>query len=234
MVNNSLEIRNTSKSVVLGHPDILIGEGIASIIVKANYRVLGKANTEVSLKELTLKCKPDIILFEPVLSECCADIISEFRQQVPKSVVALVTKRGAFDGIAQAIEAGASGCISVDISPEEFIRSLQSLLAGDVLVSKDLTIDVRKQFVGNHKSKPIEKLSNREREVLLHISKGTSTPQIARKLFLSEDTVKSHVRNILYKLNLENRLQAAVYAVKEGLVTDINFENSENATHMKI
>lgn len=229
MVNNSLEIRNTSKSVVLGHPDMLIGEGIAGIMLKANYRVLGKANTEASLKELTLKYKPDIILFEPVLSECCADVISEFRQQVSKSVIALMTKRGTFDGIAQAIEAGASGCISVDISPEEFIRSLQSLLSGDVLVSKDMTNDVRKQFTDKHKSKPIEKLSDREREVLLHIGNGSSTAQIARKLFVSEHTVKVHVRNILDKLNFKNRVQAAVYATKEGLVTDLNPVDSKDS-----
>ena len=82
-------------------------------MLKANYRVLGKANTEPSLNEQASQHKPDIILFEPMICERCMDVILTLRQQAPKSVVVLMTKKGAFDGITQAIEAGSSGCISV-------------------------------------------------------------------------------------------------------------------------
>lgn len=230
MVNDTSGTSGTCKSIVLGHPDTLIAEGIASILLKANYKVSGTANTEASLRGLVLKHKPDIIIFEPMICESYADTISAFRQQVPKSVLALVTKRGTFNGIVQAIDAGASGCISVDLSPQDFTRSLQSLLAGDILISKDMTTYAREQSVNKQKPKPGETLSNREREVLSYIGNGLNNHQIARKLFISQNTVKVHVRSILYKLDIKNRQQAAVYAAKEGLIIDINPKHSEDST----
>jgi len=230
MVANSSGISSTSASVVLGHPDVLIAEGIAAILLKADYRVAGIANTEASLRELSFKHKPDVILFEPAICESYTDIISEFRQQFQKSVLALIAKKETFDGIARAIEAGASGCISVDVSPEGFGRSLQSLLAGDILVSKDMTHDIRKELADKRKPKPIETLSDREQEVLRNIGNGLSNRQIARRLFISENTVKVHVRGILNKLDLENRQQAAVYASKEGLTAPPEPENSKEST----
>jgi DNA-binding NarL/FixJ family response regulator len=227
VIGNSSDIRITSKSVVLGHPDTLICEGIAGILLKANFQVLGKANTEAGLREQVSKYKPDIILFEPVICKLCTDVIIDFRQQVPKSVIALMTKRGVFDGITQAIEAGASGCVSVDVLPEEFIKSLQLLSMGNVVVSKGMVNDIRKELTGKQEPKQFENLSDREREVLSHIGIGLSNRQIARKLFISENTVKVHVRGILNKLDLKNRQQAAVYASKEGLITPIGPANGE-------
>jgi DNA-binding NarL/FixJ family response regulator len=227
VVDSSSGISSTSASVVLGHPDTLLAEGLAAMLLKANYRVVGIANTEANLRELSFNLKPSIILFEPAICERYANIISAFRQQVPKSVVALVAKKGTFDGIARAIEAGASGCISVDVSPEGFDRSLQSLLAGDIIVSEDMTHDVRKELIDKRKPKPIEMLSDREQEVLRNIGNGLSNRQIARRLFISENTVKVHVRGILNKLDLKNRQQAAVYAHKEGLTTPPEPENSK-------
>lgn len=230
MVSYYSGIPNTSKSVVLGHPDTLICEGIAGILLKANFRVLGKANTESNLKELASQHKPDIILFEPVICECCSDVIREFRQQALKSIIVLMTKRTVFDGITQAIEAGASGCISVEVSPEEFVRSLELLSMGDLVVSKDIANVIREELNVKQKPKQSEMLSEREREVLGHIGNGSTNRQIARKLFISEHTVKVHVRSILNKLNLQNRQQAAVYASEEGLITPLNSENSEQPT----
>lgn len=229
MVGNISGVKRAPKSVVLGHPDTLLVQGVAAILRKANFRVLGIANTEVGLRELAFKHKPDIILFEPAICECYADVIAAFRQQVPNSVVALVAKKETFDGIARAIHEGASGCISVGVSPDEFVRSLQSLSQGNVIVSRDMTHHVRIGLANRHKPKPIETLSGREREVLLHVGDGLSNRQIARKLFISENTVKVHVRGILNKLDLKNRQQAAVYATKEGLMTPPQPENSEPA-----
>jgi DNA-binding NarL/FixJ family response regulator len=230
VVGNNSDIRSTSKSVVLGHPDALICEGIAGILLKANYQVLGKANTEINLREQTSQYQPDIILFEPAICKHYADTISAFRQQVPKSVVALMSKRETFDGIAQAIEAGASGCISMDVSPEEFIKSLELLSAGGVVVSKGMANDVRRELTSKQEPKLIETLSGREREVLSHIGNGLSNRQIARKLFISENTVKVHVRGILNKLDLKNRQQAAVYASKERLIKPTEPENGKEST----
>ncbi len=226
MANSSSGTCNTYKSVVMGYPDVLICEGIAGILLKAHYRVLGKTSMGASLKKLALEHKPDIILFEPLICECYVDIIRTLRQEVPEAVIVLIIKRGIFDSIMQAIEAGASGCISVDVSPEEFIKSLELLSMGDVVVSKDMANNIRREITAGQKLKPIGMLSYREREVLGHIGNGLNNRQIARNLFISEHTVKVHVRGILNKLDLKNRQQAAVYAAKEGLIPYPTPENN--------
>jgi DNA-binding NarL/FixJ family response regulator len=219
MVDNKSYVGNISKSVVLAHPDTLIVEGIAAILSEAHYRVMAKASTEADLCEQAFRHRPDIILFEPIICRACTDVIRTLHERAPKSVVALMTKQGVFDSVTQAIEAGASGCISVDASPEEFIKSIELLSRGDVVVSKEMANDIRKELIGKQEPKPIENLSDREREVLSHIGSGLSNRQIARQLFISENTVKVHVRSILNKLDLKNRQQAAVYASQEGLIT---------------
>ncbi|MBN1192003.1 MAG: response regulator transcription factor [Dehalococcoidales bacterium] len=229
MVDQKSVIENTSRSVVVGHPDTLLAEGIAAILEKGEYLVLGKANTESSLNEQALQYIPDIILFEPAICNRYVDVIRKLRQQVPSSVIVLMIKRGGLNEIAQAIEAGVSGCISLDVSPEEFIKSLELLSAGNVVVSKAIANDIRKNLDFKLRLKPIEILSVREREVLLHIGNGSSNRQIACKLFVSEHTVKVHVRSILNKLSLKNRQQAAAYAAKEGLIKDLSSQSSEDS-----
>ena len=207
-----------TKSIVLGHPDSLLCDGIASLLQGTDFRVVGKANTEAALVDLVSRYKPDIILFEPVICEHYTNSVRTFRAQFPKAVIVLLTKRETFDGITQAIEAGASGCISVDVSAEEFIKSLQSLSMGDLVISKDMADEMREELITKQKPKPAERLSDREREVLSHVGDGLSNRQIARQLYISEHTVKVHVRSILNKLNFQNRQQAAVYAAGEGLI----------------
>jgi len=215
---------------VLGHPDSLIAEGIAAVLLKADFQILGKANTESGLTELAIQYQPDIILFEPAISEGCIDVIRAFRQHAPKAIIVLMTKRGAFDGLTQAIEAGASGCISVDVSSEDLVILLKSLARGDIIISRNLTNAIREELTTKDAAKPVERLSDREREVLAHVSNGLSNRQIARKLFISEHTVKVHVRSILSKLDLKNRQQAAVFGATEGLATDPGLENTGQST----
>jgi DNA-binding NarL/FixJ family response regulator len=211
--------KDAIKSAVLGHPDKLLAEGVASLLVKANYRVSGVSQTEAGLRELALKYKPDSIIFEPAICAHCPDLISILRREIPEAVIVLVTKRGTFAAISQAIKAGASGCVSVDLSPEEFARSLESLLAGDVLVSKDMTNDVRRHLIDGHESKQTETLTRREVEVLRLVGAGSSNREIGQELFISEHTVKAHLRTILAKLDLRNRQQVAAWAVKNGVVS---------------
>ncbi len=229
MVNNKTDTSLNTSSIVLGHPDTLLGDGIAHILLDAGYNVFGTARTELDLREMAFKHKPDIILFEPVLCEDFAVTIRDLREQVPGSVVALLTKKGTFNSITRSIEVGASGCISVDLTPDEFLHSLQSLLAGHILVSKDMADDVRNQSAEKQKIKAADVLSGREIEVLSHIGNGLNNREIARTLFISENTVKVHVRGILNKLDLKNRQQAAVYASKEGISASGQSETGEES-----
>ncbi len=220
MTDIGSDTRKVATSVVLGHPDSLISEGLSSILSQAGFDMLGKATTEVDLGHLVKQHRPLVTLFDPVICTSLVDFIGILRDSDPGSIIVLLAKVTSRDSYLPAIEAGASGCISVDISSQEFIRSLQTILEGNIVISKKIADGVRKELGAEAKVRPIVTLSDREREVLGLIGEGSTNREIARKLFLSEHTVKVHVRRILDKLDLQNRQQAAVFAAKEGLVKD--------------
>lgn len=209
-----------SRSVVLGHPDLLISEGVASILRNAGFKVLGIATTEEELTRLAARQRSQLILFDTAISRSPVDFVRDLRLYVPGSIIVILAKATSGDSYIPAIEAGASGCISVDISSQELVRSLETLLEGNVVISRKMVTGIRKELSSEGKPRPIEMLSDREREVLSLVGLGSTNRQIARKLFLSEHTIKIHVRSILNKLDLQNRQQAAVFATREGLVKD--------------
>jgi len=208
-----------AKTLVLGHPDYLIAEGLSSLLHKSGFDVVGKTSVLSILLDLA-KQQPDIILVEPALSDDCVETIRTLGQLAPGATIAIITKKGAFSALGSAVEAGASGCISVDISSEEFIKSLDLISTGGFVVSKNMAERMRQEIVSDQKPTSVDVLSEREREVIHHIRNGATNRQIARQLFISEHTVKVHVRSILNKLNLKNRQQIAVYATEESLAAN--------------
>jgi two-component system nitrate/nitrite response regulator NarL len=120
-----------------------------------------------------------------------------------------------------ALQAGAAGYVLKNTDFEALVRSLEGAAQGQAALSRELTARVL-----SHLSGPLaapaagpfaDRLSDREREIISHLARGASNKQIARSLSLSEHTVRSHITNILHKLNLDNRVQAAAYAMQHGL-----------------
>jgi len=124
-----------------------------------------------------------------------------------------------------ALKAGASGFLLKDVPPEELLFAIRSVHSGDSVVAPSTTRRLIDQFAsllpsGAEPQTPPElaDLTDREREVLLHVAQGLSNQEIAHRLFLSEATVKTHVGRVLAKLGLRDRVQAVVYAYEHGLV----------------
>jgi DNA-binding NarL/FixJ family response regulator len=123
-----------------------------------------------------------------------------------------------------ALKAGASGFLLKDVPPEELLFAIRAVHSGDSVVAPSTTRRLIDQFAamlpGGQQDSPaeLEELTEREREVLLHVAHGLSNQEIARMLFLSEATVKTHVGRVLGKLGLRDRVQAVVYAYEHGLV----------------
>ncbi|MGH3623759.1 MAG: LuxR C-terminal-related transcriptional regulator, partial [Sciscionella sp.] len=123
-----------------------------------------------------------------------------------------------------ALRGGASGFLLKDTQPDELVAALRAVHSGDAVVSPKVTRRLLDRFLGSAGGEltdaaVLDVLTEREREVLMLIAKGQSNSEIARKLFLSEATVKTHVGRILAKLDLRDRVQAVVLAYETGLVT---------------
>jgi DNA-binding NarL/FixJ family response regulator len=141
--------------------------------------------------------------------------------------VIILTSFGEEDKVIPAIQAGAHGYLLKDIAPDQLIRAVRSAYRGEVQLhpnaAKQLMSAIAQQdLAAETRPSRLEamQLTGRECEVLGLLARGMSNRQIAEKIFISEKTVKTHVSNILSKLHLDDRTQAAIYALKNGFATD--------------
>lgn len=235
MFNGSMEHKKhlysqDRTSVVLAHPDKLLREGIIRILTEYGFEVVGEASTQQSLYELAVQHTPQIILADLGITEPCTDFIRTLNQKLPDSTIVILTKAEESESCVDALKSGARGYLSAGLSPEEFIQSLHLLARGDVVVSKDMADEVKTELDEHYPVKVLDELTDREREVLKLVGYGSTNREMAQALYISEHTIKVHLRTILNKLNLRNKQQAAAFAVKEGLVKDIETESGSKPT----
>lgn len=211
----------TEHSVVVAHPNTLIRESIASILRERGFRVVGQAGKQAGLLRLVAQHQPEIVLLHWNFSDDVQRVISLTASRAPGSAIVILTQPQLAETMVRAIPVGAKGCLSVNLSPPEFAQSLTLLARGDVVVSRDMADVVRRELSSDGRRLSLGGLTEREREVLVLVGQGSTNREIADRLYISEHTVKAHIRTILNKLNLRNRLQAAAYAMKMGLVKDL-------------
>jgi DNA-binding NarL/FixJ family response regulator len=217
-------------SVILAHPHKLIREGIAHFLREGGFVVLGQTADLPSLHELASRYQPDIVLLDWEISEVRVDAVRGLAEDVPGAIVVILTRPQPSETFVEAMREGVKGYLSVNLSPEEFVQSLRMLIKGDIVVSRDMAGGVQRVLTTTELMKPTEGLSNRERDVLSLVGKGATNREIAQRLIISENTVKVHLRNILNKLNLRNRQQAAAYAGQKGLVKDTKSSHNSEST----
>ncbi|MCP2255111.1 two component transcriptional regulator, LuxR family [Prauserella aidingensis] len=184
--------------------------------------VTGEAGNGEEAVRLAEELAPDVVLMDvrmPVL-----DGVEATRRIVAAagSRVLVMTTFDLDEYVYSALQAGASGFLLKDTPPDDLISALRSVAGGDAVVSPAVTRRLLDRFVGTGAIAPrdesaLEALTEREREVLVHVAKGLSNTEIAGELFLSEATVKTHVGRILTKLDLRDRVQAVVLAYETGL-----------------
>lgn len=197
---------------------------------EADLRILGEASDGAEAVRLAEELKPDVVLMDvrmPVM-----DGIEATGLIVDSGSAARVIILTTFDldeYAFSALRAGASAFLLKDVAPEELVNAVRLVASGDAVVAPRVTARLLETYVrnggdgtaghGTPKRDPLlEDLTPRELEVLGTISEGLSNAEIAHRFFLSEATVKTHVRRILTKLHLRDRVQAVVYAYETGLV----------------
>ncbi|MBO2455874.1 response regulator transcription factor [Actinomadura barringtoniae] len=202
------------------HP--VVRQGLRTFLgIQEDIEVVGEAEDGVSAVSLAESLEPDIVLMD--LKMPGADglaALTELRARgVGARVLVLtsVTERG---HVLPAVQAGAAGYLYKDVDPQALVQAIRAVHDGHVLFAPDAAEAMVRVESAAGDDRGLAALTEREREVLVQIALGRSNREIARALVVSEKTVKTHVSNLLMKLGVQDRTQAALYAVRHGLAGD--------------
>lgn len=194
--------------------------GVSSYLsIQSDIEVVGEAENGLMGYELALEKKPDVILMDLVMEvmdgiESTQKILSEW----PEAKVIIVTSFIDDEKVYPAIEAGAAGYLLKTSSAKDIANAIRSAYNGEKVLEPEVTSKMMERLSKPKVHDLHEDLTNREKEILLLISEGKSNQEIADELFITLKTVKTHVSNILSKLDVDDRTQAAIYAFKHGIV----------------
>ena len=188
-----------------------------------DIEVVGEADDGVTGTDLAARLAPDVVLLDVRMPrrtgvEACRSI----KEQVPSAKIIMLTVSDEEGDLYETVKNGASGYLLKDSSIEEVAQAIRVVHDGQSLISPSMAVKLIDEF--KQMSKPENKqvsglrLTDRELEVLRLVAKGLNNRVIAKQLFISENTVKNHVRNILEKLQLHSRMEAVMYAVREKLL----------------
>ncbi len=200
----------------------IVRKGIHALLkTEADIQVVGEASDGMGAVSLAQTLKPDIILMDLVMPRM--DGIEATRRitaQAQAPYILVLTSFAADDKVFPAIKAGALGYLLKDSGPEELIQAIHQVYRGEPSLEPSIARKVLQELSHPVKAELTpDPLSDREVEVLRLIAQGCSNRAIADKLVISEVTVRTHVSNILSKLHLASRTQAALYALREGLAS---------------
>lgn len=186
-----------------------------------DLEIIGEAENGRKAIEMAKELKPDLILMDLAMPEMDGiEATKIIKKEQPSIKIMILTSFSDQDHVIPALEAGASGFQLKDIQPDELVESIKKMVKGENQLHPKATSHLLANL--SHSSKPkkntLEELTKRELDVLKEIAQGKSNKEIAASLYITEKTVKTHVSNLLAKLELADRTQAALFAVKNKLV----------------
>jgi NarL family two-component system response regulator LiaR len=212
--------------ILIADDHAIVREGLRALIEsEPGMELVGETTDGVEAVLKARSLQPDVILMDLVMPRKDGiDAIGEIKGENPEARILVLTSFAEDDKVFPAIKAGALGYLLKDSSPQELLQAIREVYRGE----SSLHPTIARKLIGEL-NRPSdlpateEPLTEREVEVLGLVARGLSNQEIAERLVVSERTVRTHVSNILGKLHLANRTQAALYAVREGLASpDIN------------
>ncbi len=206
--------------ILLVDDHALFRSGMASLLAgRPDMEVVGEAETGEEAVRLAEELMPDLILMDINMpGEGGMEATRIIKDQMPYVKIVVLTASDENDLLFEAVKAGAQGYLLKHLDPEHFLEELTAQIRGEASISGDVALKIIRAFSTQDVERQQTQLTGRELEVLKLVGEGYSNRDIASRLFISENTVKNHLRNILQKLHFENRVQAAAYAIRRGLV----------------
>lgn len=226
--------------VLLVDDHVLVRKGIAALLAtQDDIQVVGEAGDGYEGLSKAEELMPDVILMDISMPRCdgltAVDLI---KKEMPYVKIVMLTYSDDDENLFEAIKRGASGYLLKDLQPEVLISSIRGAARGEAPISgvmaakllRELSpAEARTEEAGRQRREAAEApehgsdrrediLTRREREVLQLVAEGLSNREIAERLYIAENTVKNHLRNILEKLHMQNRAQAVAYAIRQGLL----------------
>jgi len=203
--------------IIDDHP--LLRKGLQQLAdLSPDIEIVGETNSGKLGLAMVKEIKPDLVLLDLNMPQMNGlKTLDLLKQLVPAPKVAILTVSDAQEDITAALRGGADGYLLKDMEPEDLLEKLQELAEGHLVMSpsiaESLALTLRTENQSIQETQAAKNLTEREREILLHISEGESNKMIARNLKIAEATVKVHVKHMLNKLQLRSRVEAAVWAV---------------------
>jgi NarL family two-component system response regulator LiaR len=200
----------------------VVRRGIASILeTEPDIELVGEAGTGVEAVSATSQLHPDVVLMDLMMPELDGiDATRLIKTQGGTTFVLVLTSFSTDDMVYPAIKAGADGYLLKDSDAETLVRSIRSVCQGQASLHPEITRKLLRQLAQEPEQGPAaEPLTSREQDVLRLVAQGLSNQQIANHLVISEPTVRTHMTNILGKLHLTSRTQAALYALRRGIAS---------------
>lgn len=202
----------------------VVREGLRTFLeLQDGIEVAGEAADGSEALELAAKLQPDVILMDLVMPRLDGvSAMREVRERAPRSRVIVLTSFLDDERLLPAVEAGADGYLLKDVEPAELARAIRGAQAGEAMIAPTVAGRLLRTLSEPRSPQPqpadAERLTRREHEVLELIAAGRSNKRIAFELGISEKTVKTHVGHVLAKLGVADRTQAALLAVRSGLI----------------
>jgi NarL family two-component system response regulator LiaR len=206
--------------ILIADDHAIVREGLRTLIAsEPGMELVGEAADGIEAVSLARSLEPDVILMDLVMPHKDGlEAISEIKHENPAMCILVLTSFAEEDKVFPAIRAGALGYLLKDSSPQQLLQAIYDVHRGESSLHPTVALKLVREISQPSDLPPAEHpLTEREVDVLELVAQGLSNQEIADQLVISEWTVRTHVRNILGKLHLANRTQAALYALREGL-----------------
>jgi DNA-binding NarL/FixJ family response regulator len=208
-----------SISVLVADDHQMVRSGLSGLFAETDIRIVAEAADAKEAVKKTLEQKPDVVLMDVRMNDNSGlDALEEIKQLLPEIPIIILSTYDNPTYVARALALGASDYVTKGTGREELIRVVQAAANGESPVESGLLFNIAATLGSKQQAGDDVPLTSRESQVLRHIALGLSNREIANSLRISIETVKEHVQNILRKVRVSDRTQAAVWAVRRNLV----------------
>ncbi|MCG8906466.1 MAG: two-component system response regulator NarL [Pseudomonas sp.] len=200
------------------HP--MMRKGVVQLLeFEDDLEVVGEAGSGEEALRMAAELEPDMILLDLNMKGMTGlDTLRAMRENGEDARIVVFTVSDDRNDVINVLRAGADGYLLKDMEPERLLEHIRQAATGQLTISPQLTQVLAQALRGDDRPKGIEELTDRERQILRQLAHGYSNKMIARKLDITEGTVKVHVKRVLHKLGMRSRVEAAVWAVENHLV----------------